>query len=414
MILGSGFGGIYTLRHLVPSLNRNENVETTMVSAENFFLFSPLLHEVAMGAIETRHITYPIRRLHWRDRFNFIPAEVKKIDLDSHKVITTAGTLDFDYLVLALGSVTDMSGLNHMGGTVFTLKTLHDSILIRNHIIGVFERASVEKNPELQRQLLTFVISGGGYIGVELVAELRDFVFRDLTRFYKTIDPGNIRIILVEVEPKIMAQLHPKLCAYAMNHLRRIGIEVRLESRVTSVWEEHVEINSTETVPSSTLIHVAGVIANPRIAELDVKKDNIGRVLVNEYLQVLRFPEVYAVGDCAHFKDPKTGQPIPPRAHMAVRQAKIVAGNILAQIRGRDKKPYRYSDTGQVVSLGASKAMFRFHSNLRLYGLPARLIWLVGYSLLVMGTYNRIRIVMDWLLSLVFGRDITFLRLKNQ
>jgi NADH dehydrogenase len=383
-----------------------------MVSNENFFLFTPLLHEVALGSIETRHIAYPIRRLHWRDRFNFVQADVKKISFAERKVVTTAGVFDFDYLVLALGSVTDMSELNSAGGNVYTLKTLLDAMLIRNHVIGIFEQASLEKNPERQRQLLTFVIAGGGYVSIQLITELRDFIFRDLTRFYKTINPDNIRIILVEAERKIVAQLHTKLGGYVMKHLKNMGIDVRLKSKVTRVWEDRVEINEKEIVPTRTVFWVTGVVAHPRIAEVEVEKDEIGRVVVNEYLEVPRIPGAYAVGDCAHFKDPKSGLPIPPRAHTTVRQAKIAAHNILAEIRGGDKKPYRYSQSGEIVSLGPSKAVMRLHG-LRLYGFPARLIWLVAYSLLVAGAYNRIRILMDWLLSLMFGRDVTHLRLKE-
>ena len=244
------------------------------------------------------------------------------------------------------------------------------------------------------------------------MTELRDFIFRNLIKFYKSIDPDNIRIILVQAERKIVAELHTKLGAYAMKCLQRMGIEVRLRSRVTCVWEDRVEINSMEIVPTSTLIWVAGVLSNPRIAELDVQKDSIGRVLVNEYLEVPEAPGVYAVGDCAHFEDPRSGQPIPPRAHTAVRQAKVTAHNLLAEIRGRNKKPYRYSNTAEMLSLGASKAVLRFHG-LRLYGFLARLIWLAAYSLLVTGTYNRVRIIMDWLLALVFGRDTTFLKLRK-
>lgn len=412
LILGSGFGGTYVLRYLVPSLNRNENVETTMVSDENFFLFSPLLHEVATGGIEPHHIAYPIRRLHWRDRFNFIKASVEKIDLASRRVTTTAGTLEFDYLVLALGSLANLSGLPSAKENVFTLKTLRDSMLIRNHIIEVFEKASIEKSPELQRALLSFVICGAGHIGVQIVTELRDFIYRTLIRFYKTIDTSNIRIILVEAEPKIMADLHKKLGAYAMKELKQMGIEVRLRTRITGVWEDHVELNGTESLTTSTVIWVAGVVANPRIAELDMGKDSSGRISVTEYLEVPGFSGVYAVGDCVHFEDPSTGQPIPPRAHLAVRQARVVAYNILADIRGKNKNPYRYSNVAEMVSLGSSTAMLRFYG-LRLYGFLARLLWLVGYTTLVTGNYNRIRIITDWLLSLIFGRDTAFLKLTK-
>ncbi len=415
LILGSGFGGTYALRHLVRSLNRNENIETTMVSNENFFLFSPLLHEVAMGGIETRHIAYPIRKLHWRDRFNFIQAEVENIDLACRKVTTSARVLDFDYLVLALGSVTNQAALNAVGGekvTTFTLKTLRDSVLIRNHIIDVFERASAEQNPEQRRRLLTFVICGAGYIGIQLVAQLRDLVQRNLLRFYRSIDRDDIHLVLVEAEPKIVAELHTKLGAYTMKNLQDMGIDVRLKSRITAVRENEVEINGQEVMPTNTLIWVAGVVGNPRVSELDVSRDEIGRVVVDEYLEVPGYPGVYAVGDCAHFKDPKTGRPIAQMAHMAVRQARVAADNILAEIRGWDKRPYRFSGTPEILSLGVTKAVMRIFG-VRLYGFPARMVWVLAYTLLVTGMYNRIRVLTDWLLSLVFGQDITFLRLKK-
>ncbi|MBI2287991.1 MAG: NAD(P)/FAD-dependent oxidoreductase [Chloroflexi bacterium] len=410
LILGSGFGGTYVLRHLVPSLNQNENVEITMASDENFFLFSPLLHEVAMGGVETRHIAYPVRRLHWRDRFNFIQASVTGIDLGGRKVTTSGGMLDFDYLVMALGSVTDTSELSSRAENVFTLKTLYDSMLIRNHIIDVFEQASVEKEPEKQKRLLTFVVSGAGYVGIQVVTELRDFIYRNLIRFYKDINVANIKIMLIEVKPRLLDRIHPRLAAYVTKHLQRVGIEIRTNSRVTSIWDDGIEINSREKIPTNTVLWVAGVLANPQIAALEVKKDKVGRVLVNEYLEVPGVPGVYAVGDCAHFKDPGSGEPIPPRAHTAVRQAKVVAHNILAEIRGRDKKPYRYSQSAEIISLGASKAILRFH-RLRIYGFTARFIWLAAYSTLITGSYNRLRILMDWLLSFLFGRDTTLLKL---
>jgi NADH dehydrogenase len=383
-----------------------------MISDENFLLFSPLLHEVAMGRIETRHIAYPIRRLQWRDRFKFIHTSVKQIDLSGRRVLTNTGSFDFDDLVLALGSVADTSELSTTDGNVFTMKTLQDSMLIRNHIIRVFEQANTKNDPLKQRQLLTFIVTGAGYVGIQLVTELRDFIYKHLIKFYRAVNPDNIRVILIERESKIAAGLHTKLGAYTIKLLVNMGIEVKLRSQVTHVWKNRVEINGTEIVPAQTLIWVASRVANPRIAELDVSKDTIGRVLVNEYLKVPGVPGVYAIGDCAHFKDPKSGQPIPPKAHTAVRQAKVVAYNILADIRGRRKRTYRYSDNAEMVSLGTSKAVFRFHG-LRLYGFPARLIWLAAYSLLITGMYNRIRIILDWVLSFIFGRDTTFIRLKK-
>jgi NADH dehydrogenase len=412
LILGSGFGGTYVMRHLVPSLNRNEHVETTMVSDENFFLFSPLLHEVAMGAIETRHVAYPIRRLHWRDRFDFVQASVRRIDLDNKQVITADRTLDYDYLVMALGSVADTSGLDPQAlesGNVFTLKTLYDSVRIRNHLMGTFERASVETDPERRRQLLTIVVVGGGYIGVQVITELLDLIFRNVARFYRTIDPSEVRMVLAEAGPGIATRLQQSLAAYIVRYLERNGAEVLVNSRVTRAGNGFVEINGSDRLPAGTVIWVAGVVSNPLVAGVSAETDDLGRVVVDRNLEVPGFPGVYAVGDCAHFVDTKSGQPIPPRAHTTVRQARVAARNILADIRGRAKKAYPYSNPVEIVSLGSLKAVFRY-KDFRLYGFPARLIWVVSYAYLITGTYNRVRVLLDWFLSLVFGRDTTFVR----
>ncbi|MBN1643251.1 MAG: FAD-dependent oxidoreductase [Dehalococcoidales bacterium] len=410
LILGGGFGGVYTLRNLVPALNRNENIETTLVSDENYFLFTPLLHEVALGRIETRHIAFPIRSIQWKDRFKFIQAGVEKIDLGARKVFTTAGTLDFDYLVIALGSTTDMTAIGPDWKNVSTLKNLNDGRLIRNHIMRTFEQASAEKDPARRRQLLTFVVSGAGYTGVQVVTGLRDLVLSNLPRFYKTINKNDVRVILIEASPKIVADLHTKLGAYVMRYLKNMGVEVRLSSKITRAWDSGIEINNTETIPTSTVIWVSGVAANPVIAGIEnIDKDNLGRAFVNEYLEVPGFPGVYAIGDCAHIKNPKTGKPIPPLAHTAVRQAKVVSGNVLSDIRGLNRKPYRYSKPPDMVSLGSYKAVFRFRS-IRLYGYFPRLILTFIYLVLITGMPNRIRIVIDWLLSIIFGRDTTFIR----
>ena len=412
LILGNGFGGTYALRHLVPSLNRNENVDITMVSDENFFLFTPLLHEVAMGRIEPRHIAYPIRRLHWRDRFAFLLATVEKIDLRSRKVATSKGVLDFDYLILALGSVSNIPDAAVAGKNIFTLKTLYDSMLLRNKIIDLFEAVSSEKDLMQRRQFLTFIVAGASYTGIQLVTELRDFIHRSLIKFYRITDPKQVRIILIEPEAKIIPELPTKLALYVMKHLQEMGIEIRLRSRITRLSEDRIEINGMEEVPTNTVVWAAGVLANPLISELEVEKDELGRVFVNEYLEVPGHAGVYAVGDCAHFEDPQSGKPIPPRAHLAVRQAKVAALNILAEIRGRHKKPYRYSNPPEMISLGASRAVLRFYG-FQLYGFSARFIWLSAYSLLITGMGNRSRIVLDWLLSFVLGRDTALLKFKK-
>jgi NADH dehydrogenase len=335
---------------------------------------------------------------------------VEGIDLKRRRVTTSTGGLDFDYLVIALGSVSNIpESVLLEKGNLFTLKTLNDAILIRNHVISIFEQAATEKNSRKLRQLLTFMVAGAGYTGVQMVTELRDFIFKTLVKLYTSIDPTYIRIILVEAESKLMPEMDAHFGAYAFKYLQQTKVETRFNSRVTQVWKDKVQINHLEVVPVSTIIWVAGVVANPQVAALNIAKDNLGRVLVNEYLEVPGFPGVYAVGDCAHFKDIRSGKPVQQRAHTGVRQAKVAAINILADIRGRSKKPYHHSNPVQMVSLGSTKAIFCF-GKLRLYGLPARLVWLGAYALLVTGIYNRLRITTDWLLTSVFGRDTNFIK----
>jgi NADH dehydrogenase len=408
LILGSGFGGVYALRRMV-GLVKDGELDITLLGEDNLFVFSPLLHEVATGALEPRHVAMPVRRLPRRDRFSFVQTTVRNIDLKNRVVHTDQGVFEYDYLILGLGSVRNMSHLKNEGGHVFTLKTLHDARQIKNQIIEVFEKASIEKDAARQRELLTFVIAGGGYIGVQLIAALRDFIFRDLLKGYTMIDRANVRLVLVEITSKIIPSLHTKLGAYAMKHLRQTGIDIRLKSDVNAAYPDHVVINNSEILPCHTLIWVAGVLCNPMVAQTEARRDTIGRVYVNGYLQLVDFPEVYAVGDCAHFANPKTGQPIPPKAHTGVRQAKAAARNIVADVRGATKRRYVFSNPFEVIPLGPSRGVFSFHS-LRLYGLAARFLWMAGYVTLVPNLYNRVRITTDWILSLTFGRDMSLLK----
>ena len=409
LILGAGFSGTYSVRYLGHHIKPTDNIQLTIISDNNFFLFTPMLHEVAMGVINTRHIAFPIRTLKWSERSSFIQTVVQSVDISRHTVTTTVGVEEYDYLILALGGVSDVSQLDPKLRNTYTLKTLHDAMLIRNHIIEMFEQAIVEKNAEKRKRMLTFVVSGAGYTGVQTVAELRDFVHKDLLKVYRSVDPGDIRIILIEAQPKIIHEMHTKLGTYVMNYLKKKGIEVWLKSRITQGRGNHVEINGKTSVDTSTIIWVTGVVANPLLAALDARTDTIGRVIVNEYLEVPGIHGVYAVGDCVHFENEKTGMVAPPRAHMAVRQARVASGNILADIRSTTKQKYHFSEAPEIVTLGTTSAVFRF-GKMRIYGFPARLIWMAAYSLLVIDAHKRTRIITDWLLQLIFGRDTTLLK----
>lgn len=412
LILGAGFGGTYSLMYLVKHLKPDDNSRLTIISDDNFFTFAPMLHEVAMGAIDPRSIAFPIRKLKGSERFNFIQTVVKDVDFSRRIVTTAIGEEEYDYIILALGSVSSLAQVDPNLQNYYTLKSLHDAMLIRHHIIEMFEQAIVEKNPENRKRMLTFVVSGAGYTGVQTVAELRDFVHNDLLKVYRSINHEDIRIILIEPQPKIIHEMHTKMGAYVMNYLKKKGIDVWLKARITRGQDNQIEINGETGIDTNTVIWVTGVVANPLLAALGAKTDNMGRIFVDEYLEVPGIQGAYAAGDCAHFKNRKTGKVAPPRAHMAVRQAKIASRNILADIRGTAKKKYYFSDAPEIITLGAASAVFRFRT-IRLYGFFARFIWMAAYSLLVIDAHKRTKIIIDWLLELIFGRDTTLLKDKK-
>lgn len=409
LVLGGGFGGVYTTLHLEKALRRQRAVELTLVSRENFFLFTPLLHEVATGGIETRHISYPLRTLRGGQRFTFIQGEVKSIDLGKKLVYTDRGPLSYDFLVLALGSTTDTRLLPTQAPHVFTLKNLHDGMVLRNHIISLFEEADAA--PEEQDRLLTFVVVGGGATGVQLIAELRDFIFRFLLRGYRRVTPAKVRLVLIQDAERLLDDMDPGLASYALSVLRKKGVEVRLRCRVTRVLDNALETDEGEVIPTRTLVWTAGIRANPVIEALPLEKDPVGRIRVNEYLEVPGLPGVYALGDNALFIEPKSGRPLPARAHVAVRQPGTVARNILADLFGGKKRPCPIPWVAETVSLGSREAAMKL-GRLRFLGLPARFLWLVSYLILVPSVYIRTRVLLDWILALIFGRDTTLLRLR--
>lgn len=412
VVLGGGFGGVYTTLYLEKALKNEPRVNITLTSNDNFFMFTPLLHEVAVGRVETRHIAYPIRQLRGKKKFRFILATVESIDLAGRTVGTNHGTVCYDYLVLSLGSTTDTSALPEGGQRVLTLKDLHDGITVRNHIIRKFENADAEPDPRRHPQLLTFVVAGGGYTGVQMAAEISDFVWGTLIRHYPRIARDSVRVLLVQESSKILGEMDPGLSAIAVKVIKQRGVEIRFNSRITQVGETFVKVNDTEIVPTSTIIWSAGVRANKLVSELPVARDEIGRVIVDRYLELPGFPGVYAIGDNAHFQEPLTGEILPPRAHIAVRQAKRAAGNIVAAIRGEPQKAYRYKYMGEIVSLGSGSAVARIYF-LRLHGFIARVIWLIAYLSIMKGYYNRTRVWLDWFLALIFGRDTTLLRIER-
>ncbi|MDO8472258.1 MAG: NAD(P)/FAD-dependent oxidoreductase [Dehalococcoidia bacterium] len=412
VVLGGGFAGVYSVIRLEKALRNDKDVRITLVSNENFFLYTPMLHEVATGGIETRHIAYPIRVLRKDKAFDFHMGNVSRVDLANRKVILDSGALDYDYLVLAMGATTNMSAIPNKSGNIFTLKNLLDGVMIRNHIIRMFEEADAEDDPKRQKQMLTFVVVGAGYTGVQLAADIQNFVSRCLLKGYPHIDPAMVRVMLIGDKGHILSGQDNKLSEASMKILRKQGVHIRLNSRVTRVWDHGMELNHSEMEPTETVIWAAGIVANPVVAALPVNKDELGRVVVDQFLRVPEQPGVYALGDNAHFADPLTGAVLPPRAHFAVRQPRVVVANLLADLRGGASIAYRYQEASELVSLGPRNAAMNLFG-LHMSGLIPRFIWLVGYLSIMMGPYNRTRVLMDWFLGLIYDRDTTLLDVKR-
>jgi NADH dehydrogenase len=288
------------------------------------------------------------------------------------------------------------------------MQTLADALALHNHVIDVLEHADIEQNPQQRRPLCTVVVAGGGLAGVEAIAELNDFT-RRAQRFYPHIRPEELRMVLVHPGERLMPEINAQLAAFAQQQLTRRRVTVRLKTKIVRASADAVELSDGTVIPSKTLVWTAGTSVNPLVAGLPCQKDERGRLLVNEFLEVPDFPGVWAVGDCAHIPDRKTGQPHPPTAQHAVREGRQAGRNIVATVRGGAKQPFVFATLGQLVPLGRRSAVadilgWRFH------GFFAWWLWRTIYLCKLPGLERKVRVALDWTLDLFFPRDITLLK----
>ena len=315
LILGGGFGGLYSALELETVLGDDPDVEITLVNRENFFLFTPMLHEVAASDLDITTIVNPTRKM--LRRTEFFNGEVRSINLTNNSVTVSHGInashphkLIYDHLVLALGSVTNFYDIPGLEDRALTMKSLADAVYLRNRMIEHLEEADFECCPALREPLLTFVVAGGGFAGVETVAAINDFL-REALESYPNLTEEMLRLVLVEFAPAILPELGPELGEYARGKLENRKIEFRLNTKVTVLSDRGVELSNGETVSTKTLIWTAGTAPNPLLEPLTCRKDR-GRIVVNEFLEVPGYPGVWALGDCASIRDKKTGKPYPP------------------------------------------------------------------------------------------------------
>ncbi len=416
LILGGGFGGITAARELEHALPRSAPVEVTLVSESNYLLFTPLLAEVASSALEPQHISVPLRA--FAPGTVFRQARVEAIDVAARTVRLQAGRgipaeqLPYDHLVLALGAVPNYRGLPGLAEHAFNLKTLEDATRLRNHVIGLLERANVEPDPAERRRQLTFVVAGGGFAGAELVAQLFDLV-HGVRRYYPGINREELRFLLVHSQERILPELSSELAGYALGKLRDKGIVFHLSTRVEAVTPGTVTVVDgrvlpprTFVIPTRTTVWTAGNQPNPLLRTVDLPSTRGGAVDCHGTLRVKGSDNVWAVGDCASVPNPtEGGAAYPPTAQHALRQGKTVARNIAAVVQGRPPKRFRFSSLGMLVDLGHQQAAAEIRG-FQFSGLVAWLMWRGIYLSKLPGLEKKIRVLLDWVLDLFFPRDL--------
>jgi NADH:ubiquinone reductase (H+-translocating) len=412
VILGGGFAGLATARRLERLLRRRRDIEIALVSRDNFVVMTPLLFEVFSGTLDLRSSSLPVRAFLRSTRF--IEASVESIDFEARKVrLLSPGEtseLEYDQLVMALGSKTNRNmipGAEH----AFAFKTVADALLLRNHIIERFERADVESDAHRKAQLLTFVIIGGGLVGVELLGELTTFV-DGIAPYYQQVDRGDVRFVLLQGEDRIMPEVDPRLAAYANNALAsRRGVELRMNAHVHGIEPRTVHL-AGETIAADTIVLAAGVVPSPMLAGLSIEKDNRGRILVAPTMRSRSHREVWALGDCAAVPGPD-GKAYPSLAQHALREGKALADNIFRVLTDRAPQPLIYHTLGMMGSLGRTTGFGQF-LKVRIHGFPAWFVRRMYYLLQMPGWRRRLRIMIDWTFALLFRPDITKVGLDGE
>jgi NADH dehydrogenase len=376
LILGGGFGGAYAATRLGRTLGRRQDVEVVLVSRENYLLFTPMLHEVAAGDLYPPDIVVPLRQ---RLRgVRFVEGEVMDVDLAARVVRYAVGPsrrrqeMHYDYLLLALGSETNYFGMPGVAAHAATLKTLGDAALLRNRMVALLEDAATQADDAAQRRLMTFVVAGGGFAGVETVGAMNDFL-RETLRHYPELDPSMLRVVLVHSGDVVLSELGEPLGRYAQEKLRSRGVELRLGARVSGYDDWVVELSAGAPIPASTLVWTAGVTPAPAVASLSVEKVK-GRLKVNERLELTGHEGVvWAVGDSAAVPDGRGGFH-PPTAQHGLREGLAAAKNIEAAVDGAAPRPFRFATLGQLASIGHHAGVAQIFG-MRFSGFTAWLLW---------------------------------------
>ncbi len=409
LILGGGFGGLYAALELEKHIGKRDDIEVTLVNRENFFAFTPMLHEVAASDLDVTHIVNPVRKM--LKRVRFFLGDVESIDLDRKTVSVAHGferhchELAYDHLILSLGSTSNFFGLPGLEERALTMKSLADASGLRNRLIEHLEEADSECAAKAcaRGPLLTCVVAGGGFAGVETIAAVNDFV-RDAVCFYPNLGNESIRMVLVHSGETILPELSEKLGRYAAAKLAGRGIELRLGVRVTGMDDSGVQLSDGSVVETRMLVWTAGTAPHPLLATLPCTTER-GRIVVDAHLEVKDRPGVCAVGDCAVVPDGKTGGACPPTAQHALRQGRTLARNVLAAIDGGKKKHFHFTTLGQLAAIGRRTGVATVFG-INFSGFVAWWLWRTIYLAKLPRAEKKVRVALDWTLDLLFSKDL--------
>ena len=407
VVLGGGFAGMEAVRVLERRLRDRADVEILLVSDRNYLLFTPLLPQVASSMVEPRHIVQPLRDIRGARRFRFRRDTVTDIDFAGRRVIMAEGVESYDRLIVAMGSVVPGFGVPGVEEHALGYKWLEDGVVLRDHILDAAEHADHEPDPAVRRRMLTVCVVGGGYTGVELIAELQDFFHRYIVPRYRGIDPGDYRLLLLEAGHEILRGVHPTLAERARRKLGREGIEIRTGTRVTRVEPGAVEVGGGEQVPVGLTVWAAGVIGHPVLAHVPAERDRLGRLVTRPTMQLKEHPEVYGAGDAVTIEDNADASiPIIPAA---LAQARLAAENIVAELQGRPLGTIHFAPQGMLVSLGERDAVVDV-LGIRFSGYAAWLFWNALHLWKLVGFRKQLQVALDWGMAQVFPRDSSIMR----
>lgn len=412
--LGGGHCAATLAKHLAPAVKRGA-IDVTFIDRDNFSVFHGFIHEMLCAKVQPSQIASPARRIFPPSKFH--NAEIERIDL-SAQTITTSRTLDgreyvlpYDHLVLALGSIDDLSRYAGTAEHAQKLKTYSDCFKCRNQIITMLELADIETDPAERRRLLTFVVVGGNFGGTEVATELYEYLNSLTKKEYPGIRPDELKVLLICAGSHILPELgqhHQPLVEWAEKFLATSGVDIRYNTKVTAATPEEVVLSTGERIPSRTLISCSGTAQSPLLDGLDLSRDERGRVKVDENLRALERANIWAGGDCAAVPHPKGGS-CPQLAIYAETQGRQIAENLIATIEGGKTKPYRFTGLGDAVSLGRRRAVGHL-KGIRLTGFVAWVAWRLTLIQFVPTWDRRIRLAIDWMLWPIFGRDVVSIR----